>query len=613
MSVEAEAEPALAEARERVSEIRTECVRMLYRQTRNSIAAALGVTVYMIVTLWRFEPRAKIGYFLALQALSQAHRAWVLLGYRKHELTAANSARWAQRYTEYMFGAGLVWGAAGILFFRIEEPLSQVFTMCGLYGITGGAVSGHAYHPPALRAFVVPIFGLVFLRLLSFGGVSYVTLGVASLFYMGILLAFCRVQNRSVTESMQIRFENADLIAALRVQKANAERAKARAEHADLAKSRFLAAASHDLRQPLHALSLFSATLRELELEPKQRAVVEQIYRNIDSLEALFDELLDISKLDAGYIRPSIVDLPIQPVLAVLETRYAALARDKALTFKVRSSEVVVRTDAALLERVLGNLVANAIRYTNEGGVLVACRKRGSQLEVAVWDTGVGIAPEQRERIYEEFFQLGNPERDRRKGLGLGLPIARRMAHLLETEIELASVLGKGSRFSVRVPLGDRAKVQRAAAEPVVSGDALAGRCVVVIDDEATIREGMHELLSQWGCTSVEAPSAREAIAQLDARGNEPELVLADYRLLDNAVGATAVAELRAHFGAEIPALLITGDTAPERLREAKQSGLHILHKPVRPAQLRALCNYLLTRQAHDSMPQKSALGAPNK
>jgi len=592
-------------------EIRTECVRMLYRQTRNSIAAAMGVTTYMLVTLGRLEPHARIFLFLALQAVSQVHRAWVLLSYRRSGLSAENSEGWARRYTEYMLGAGLVWGAAGVLFFRTEEPLSQVFTMCGLYGITGGAVSGHAYHPPALRAFVLPIFGSVFLRLVSFGGVSYITLGVASLFYMGILLAFCRVQNRSVTESMQIRFENADLVAELREQKVQAEQAKARAEHADLAKSRFLAAASHDLRQPLHALSLFSATLRELELDDKERAVVEQIFRNIDSLEALFDELLDISKLDAGYIRPSIVDFPIQRVLAVLETRYAALAESKALTFKIRDSQAVVRSDAALLERVLGNLVANAIRYTNEGGVLVACRTRGTALEVCIWDTGIGIAPEQHERIYEEFFQLGNPERDRRKGLGLGLPIARRMAHLLATEIELASEPGKGSRFSLRVPLGDRAKVQRAIAEPQVSGDALAGRCVVVIDDEATIREGMHELLSRWGCTSFEGASGREAIELLNAHNARPELVLADYRLLEGAVGSSAVAELRAHFGAEIPALLITGDTAPERLREAKQSGLHILHKPVRPAQLRALCNYLLTRHAPDSVPPKSAHGAP--
>jgi CheY-like chemotaxis protein/anti-sigma regulatory factor (Ser/Thr protein kinase) len=288
---------------------------------------------------------------------------------------------------------------------------------------------------------------------------------------------------------------------------------------------------------------------------------------------------------------------PVQRVLDVLGTRYAALAHGKSLSFRVRPSSEVVRADAALLERVLGNLVANAIRYTHEGGVLVGCQRRAGDLLISVWDTGIGIPEAQHERIFEEFFQLGNPERDRKNGLGLGLPIARRMARLLGTELELDSELGRGSRFGLRVPLGDRASVVRGTPELVVSGDALAGRCVVVIDDEAAIRQGMHELLSQWGCTSVEANSAGEAITRLERAELTPELVLADYRLLDNTVGSEAVLKLRARFGAELPALLITGDTAPERLREAKQSGLHILHKPVRPAQLRALCNYLLTRQ----------------
>jgi signal transduction histidine kinase/CheY-like chemotaxis protein len=485
---------------------------------------------------------------------------------------------------------------AGFLFLRPDNPIALVFTMCGLYGISGGAVSGNAYHPPALRAFVIAIFGMVFVRLVSFGNAEYVALGTASLFYMLILLLFCRVQNKSVVESMLIRFENAELIAELQVQKASAEAAKLRAEQADLAKSRFLAAASHDLRQPLHALSLFSATLRELTLDARQRGVVEQIYRNIDSLEALFDELLDISKLDAGYIRPSIVDFPMQRVLDALVTRYAPLADEKAISFRIRSSSEIVKSDAALLERVLGNLLANAIRYTHEGGVLVACRRRGLTLCIGVWDTGIGISASEHERIFEEFFQIGNPERDRRNGLGLGLPIARRIAHLLGSELELRSTSGRGSVFSFNVQLGDPAVVVHAPPELAVSGDALAGRCVIVIDDEAAIREGMHELLSQWGCTSLEAASAAQALELLDARNAVPELVLADYRLTQGSNGAYAVQLLRERFGEALPALLITGDTGPERLQEAKASGLHMLHKPVRPAQLRALCNYLLTR-----------------
>ncbi|HVY32072.1 MAG TPA: hybrid sensor histidine kinase/response regulator [Polyangiaceae bacterium] len=576
------AAPASTRSPDREHEVQAECVRTLYEQIPNSLAAALGVTVYLTITLWRHAPHRLIGYFLAIQAVSQLHRLWVMFSYRRATLSVHNAGLWARRYAHYMLGAGLVWGIAAVLFLHAQDPLSLVFTLCGLYGITGGAVSGNAYHPPAYSAFVIPIFGAAFVRLAAHGTVEHIALGVASLFYAGILLLFCRVQARSIRQSIQIRFENADLVQRL--------------QEANLAKSRFLAAASHDLRQPLHALSLFSASLRELKLDEQQKRVVDQIYRNIDSLESLFDELLDISKLDAGYFQPRLADFRVQHLLDSLERHYAPLAQEKALSLRIKPCSATLRSDPALLERVLGNLVANAIRYTSEGGVIVASRRRQERLELVVWDTGIGIPPDQHERIFEEFFQLGNPERDRRKGLGLGLPIARRIARLLGSELTLASRPGRGSRFWLQVPLGDAAAVSSRRPEPEQAGDALSGRCVVVVEDEQTIRDGMHELLSSWGCTPVEAASAAAAITLLQERALEPQLVLADYRLTDGAVGSDAVDQLRARFGRELPALLITGDTAPERLREAKQSGLHILHKPVRPAQLRALCNYLLTR-----------------
>jgi two-component system, sensor histidine kinase len=228
-----------------------------------------------------------------------------------------------------------------------------------------------------------------------------------------------------------------------------------------------------------------------------------------------------------------------------------------------------------LLERVLGNLVASAMRYTHRGGVLVGCRKRGGALTIAVWDSGIGIPEAEHERIFEEFFQIGNLERDRRNGLGLGLPIARRISHLLGSELVLHSTVNRGSVFALSVQLGDPSVVVHAPAELAITGNALAGRCVIIIDDEAAIREGMRELLSQWGCTCIEAHSAAQALELLAAREAVPELVLADYRLTQGSNGADAVAQLRERFGAGLPALLITGDTGPERLREAKNSALH--------------------------------------
>jgi len=582
-------------------EVALECVRTMYAQVPSSFAAGMGVTLYMTVTMWNHAPHRYIAYFVLAMLAAQIYRFAVFFSYRRSQVSVDDASRWANRYMIYMLMAGIVWGAAPLLFFRAESPLSQVFTMCGVYGVAAGSVPAHAYHPPTLRAFLLPIFGAVMVRMLMLGTPQHVALGVASLFYMGILLSFGHVQHRAARETIRMRFENVALVERLRVQKGQAEAAQRRAEQADFAKSQFLAAASHDLRQPLHALGLFSATLRELALDGKQRNVVEQIYHSIDSLEALFDELLDVSKLDAGYVRPSMSHFPIQRVLDELATRYRALADDKGLAFTLRPSPAVVRSDPALLERVLGNLVGNAIRYTNSGGVLLACRKRRDALQIDVWDTGIGIAENQQPKIFEEFFQIGNPERDRRKGLGLGLPIAQRIGALLGTPIELRSVPGRGSVFRIRVPFGDPAAVVQPPVSSRRSSDALSGRCVVVIDDEASIRDGMRDLLSKWGCTPIVASSPDEAVTSALRAEVVPALIVADYRLRGDATGADAVAMLRARFGASLPALLITGDTAPERLREAAESGLHVLHKPVRPAQLRALCNHLLTATAGDN------------
>ena len=467
--------------------------------------------------------------------------------------------------------------------------------MCGLYGISGGAVPGNAYHPPAINTFLLLIFGAVMARMLMLGGVDYIALGIASLFFAAIMILFCRVQNRTILESLRIRFENVALLERLRLETARAEAARLRAEQASLAKSRFLAAASHDLRQPLHSLGLLSASLQTLRLSDDDRKIVERIYASIDSLEELFDDLLDISKLDAGIIKPRIIDFPAHDLLRRCASRFESLAEEKGLRLVVRPSTAILRSDPALCGRILDNLVANAIRYTARGGALVACRKRAGTFQIEVWDSGIGIETSEQERIFEEFFQIGNTERDRRKGLGLGLAIARRTADLLQSTVQVSSRTGHGSVFRFTVPAGDHSRlgttIERTDER---QGDALFGCCVVIIDDEITIRDGMQDLLTRWGCRAVAATNAAESI---DGLGKlVPDLIIADYRLHGGQIGSDEIALLRRHYGNAVPGLIVTGDTAPERLLELKQGGYEVLHKPVRPAQLRAMCNFLLTR-----------------
>jgi signal transduction histidine kinase len=376
--------------------------------------------------------------------------------------------------------------------------------------------------------------------------------------------------------------------AALKDEVKRHDRARAVAEAANRAKSQFLAAASHDLRQPMHALGLFAATLSEKVRDPAVRAIVDNISMSVEALEALFNELLDISKLDAGVIQPSRVSFPVAPLFDRLRIEYGPAARESGLRLTLMPSTAWVYSDPVLLERMLRNLISNAIRYTAEGGVVVACRPRGDHYSLEVWDSGIGIAADKRDNIFEEFYQVGNPERDRRKGLGLGLAIVRRIEQLLGYEMQLSSRVGHGSVFRFNVLRGSAAAPARENVAPIdASARGLRDKCVVVVDDELSVREGMQALLSGWGCDVVTADSLADALQRIGEHARRPDAILADYRLREGATGIDAIKALHLEFGRDIPALLITGDIAAENLREASERGYAQLHKPVAPAKLR--------------------------
>lgn len=373
---------------------------------------------------------------------------------------------------------------------------------------------------------------------------------------------------------------------------------KEEAERANMAKSRFLAAASHDLRQPMHALMLFVTDLKQRIQYPEVSRIVHNIESSVSAMVSLFNALLDISRLDAGVLHANPVDFPIQSLFDRLRLEFSAAAREKGLDFSVMGSKQVVRTDPLLLERIVVNLVANAVRYTARGGIVVGCRRQRDAVRVEVWDSGPGVPLERQRDIFQEFFQLSNPERDRSKGLGLGLAIVERMAKLIGTRVRLRSVVGKGSVFFLTVPLGAAARVVRERAEPMeLVGQPLAGAFVVVVDDEGPILEGMRALLLSWECEVAAVDSQASALAAATQAGKAPDAIISDYRLRDDENGIDVIRALRANFGAAIPGILVTGDTAPDRLREAEQSGFYLIHKPVRPAKLRTLLTHLLTRK----------------
>ncbi len=381
-------------------------------------------------------------------------------------------------------------------------------------------------------------------------------------------------------------------------------------ETANLAKSRFLAAASHDLRQPLHAIGLFVAQLHGRIRASERSKIVGRIEAALSSMNDLFSALLDISKLDAGGTTANITAFPVSQLLARTETTFAEAARAKGLSFRVVRSSAWIRSDFILLERVIFNLISNAVRYTNRGGLLVGCRTHGDDLRIEVWDTGVGIPSDQHEKIFGEFYRLGEPDRDRRAGLGLGLAIVDRACCLLSHRIELKSMPGKGSCFAVTVPIVSAEEKSSSPSNPARNQLSRSnGRLVVVIDNDPLVLEGMGGILRSWGCRVITATTDSKALEALTEQDTAADLIISDYHLSDGRTGLEAIARLRGALSAHIPAFLISGDTDPVALHEAKANGCHLLHKPVDPMALRAMFSQAIRRPQSPIMQKLPTAG----
>ncbi|MCO5763731.1 MAG: hybrid sensor histidine kinase/response regulator [Chromatiaceae bacterium] len=386
---------------------------------------------------------------------------------------------------------------------------------------------------------------------------------------------------------------------AQRVETATAELSaqKQAAEAAVLAKSKFLATASHDLRQPLHAMSLLVSALKE-KIRPdnsEARHLVQHIEASAYSMENMLSTLLDLSRLDAGVVVARPVCLPVEPILARLRQQFQPVAAEKGLELRIPTSRLGIFTDPALLERILANLIANAIRYTERGKVLLVLRRiQKDWVRIEVHDTGRGIPEHFRERIFEEYFQLENPERDRGKGLGLGLAIVKRLSQLLGSPVQVQSG-PKGTCFSLRAARCQIRPGRQAHATPPALAVLPEQALVAFIEDDETILEAMAALFEQWGIELAAGGDVAEAKADLLELGRAPDVILSDYRLRGGRNGIEAINELRAVFGPQIPAALITGDTAPSTIQAISASGLPMLHKPVKPAKLRALLTHLLS------------------
>ncbi|OWQ83146.1 hypothetical protein CDN99_27030 [Roseateles aquatilis] len=476
---------------------------------------------------------------------------------------------------------GLVFSASLVAAPYLSDFQRMVQTIV-LLGLCAGAVATTAGHRVVFQVFLWPvtIATAVAWGLFHDSGehrwLDWV-LGALIVFFGLILTGLARDTYRVFAESVLIRQQQVKSNQQLR-------QALSQAESAMAAKTRFLASASHDLRQPMHTLSLFGAALDKRPLDDEGRVIVTQMNLALQSLSSQMDALLDISKLDANVVPVNNQVFALQPWLARLQREFQPAALRKHLLLRLDCPpDACVESDPVLLERVVRNLIDNAIKYTVRGEIAVEVN-RGQDEDVwrlSVRDTGMGIPEHEQARIFEEFYQVGNAERDRTKGLGLGLSIVTRLVDLLDLHLALRSAPGHGSSFMLNVTAADLSLVRPDV--PQRHGPSLPPMRVLVIDDEEPVRVAMHALLSAHGCQVLLAGSTREGL--LKSLGQQPDLLLTDFRLRGGEDGISAVRSIRSAFPG-LPALLVSGDTAPERLREAHEAGLTLLHKPVSEEQL---------------------------
>lgn len=561
-----------------------EAVRFLYGNMGLLAFSSVLLPALIIGVFWKLVAPLPL-LLWAMAASSVPVMRLVLQFIYKHLQPPDREApRWGAYCTISNLVSGLVWSAA-IFVFHIPDSLThQAFIIITVLGMTAGALTLTSSWLPAFHALVLPPLITLMLHMLGKGTPEWIALSLMSVLFTGILLRVASTSYRHFTEAVRLRLENLDLIEKLRNQ-------KTKAEQANQSKTQFLASASHDLRQPVHSLALFAEALRYEVNTPKAQMLMNNLSKSIESIDELLSSLLDISKLDARVVKVNEADIRLRPILQKISNEFYK-PEGQTIHFRVRECNFAVHSDPVLLTNIIRNLVSNAFRYTRKGGILVACRKRSNHVSIEVWDTGVGIPKSEIQNIFNEFYQLENPERDRSKGLGLGLAICQRLCELLKHSLSVQSTPGRGSVFKIRVPLAKAEFVSETSRKTTLAS-GFGNHTVLVVDDEKEILNAMRAVLQSWQCHVITAGSAREALQLLTENPElKPRLIICDYRLRDQETGTSVIDAIRSSLNSAIPAIIMTGDTAPERIREAEASGHLLMHKPIKPS---ALYNALQT------------------
>ena len=597
-----------ASPRRRLRPAAADRLRVMALQTPSVLAGnALGVLLIAAI-FWEAAGPVRVLPWVAVAAALWALR---LLHWRRLPAAAPEDGaalrHWRRGWRVLVVSMGAWWGVAAWLFWAPGEAHQRLLLLLIVCSYAIGSVQLLAMQPRVFVVFLAVLLGPTIARVALDDGQPWhgQLAGVLALLF-AITLFMGRTHGNALSRALWLKSRTDSLAEQLRQESAQAQAARREAEAASRAKTQFLAAASHDLRQPLHAMGLFAEALRQRVRDAEVADLVASIQASVDALEGLFGELLDLSRLDAGAVALDPRPVRLETLYARLRLSFEPAAHDKGLALSFRGAALCVQADPLALERMLRNLVANAIRYTDAGGVLVSARARGTRVRLQVWDSGVGVPPAAMPRLFEEFYQAhpGRPVGpSQRKGLGLGLSIVARLAALSDTRIQVRSREGRGSVFGFELPAA-QAGVPTAppAPAPMARAPTLQGRHVVVVDDDEAVRAGLSQLLQTWGARAT-AFGDRQALAAWLASppAAAPDLVIVDHRLVTPGDGLQALEQLRAAWpGCTIPAVLVTGsllDTPQAHDELAAMASLHVLRKPVPPARLRSLIGFLQAPQ----------------
>ncbi|KPF42799.1 histidine kinase [beta proteobacterium AAP121] len=594
---------------------RVDHIRALYVQTPATLTGNLIGMGLMASMFWTLAPPGRLFGWLAVGATLWLLRLAHYVRFRRQrDADGAQLRLWRRSWMALVLCQGALWGTAVWLFWGLGTHYHVVALILIVYSYCLGSVQLLATQSRVFLAFISLVLTPTIVRIASDTSQAWhLQLAVILTLLFCITVLMARTYGSALGQAITLKTRTDELAGRLRTEMLAAEEARrladeARraAEAANRAKTQFFAAASHDLRQPLHAMGLFAEALRQRSHDPEVSSLVNSINESVDALEGLFGELLDITRIDTGGVDVNPAPVRLRELFQRLRLHFEPVAFEKGLMLSFRGEGLVAHADPVLLERVLRNLVSNAIRYTDDGGVLVSARLRqrpeGPRLLLQVWDSGIGISEASLPRIWEEFFQAQSNrplEAHQRKGLGLGLAIVKRLSVLMEAPINVRSRQGHGTVFSLEVPVGKapRGSIEAAPAGPKMPiGLTLEGRFIVVVEDEAAVREGLVVLLQAWGARVVAFDTVEALEAWLASPGAEPpDLQLVDYRLPQGRTGIDALVALRERWaGRRLPAIVITGSSLGGHEDEAVTHDYHLLIKPVLPNKLRAMIAFKL-------------------